>query len=243
MSADVLSSGAPALADCAGQCHPTISTMPTNDSPDDTLAAALARLGIELPGEHVEQLDRYCRRLWDWNERVNLTRHTDYEKFVRRDVVDAVQIEPFLESGERILDVGTGGGLPGVLLAVIRPDLQVTLCDSVAKKARAVQAIVEEAGLAIPVRHSAAQDLVDSARFDTLVIRAVAPLPKLLTWFKPHWDSFGRLVLIKGPSWVEERAAARERRLFQGLRLAKLATYPLAGTDSESVILEIRPRE
>ena len=218
-------------------------SMPSTDSSDDTLAAALARHGIELPTEQVEQLDRYCRRLWEWNERLNLTRHTDYEKFVRRDVVDAVQIEPFLESGERILDVGTGGGLPGALLAVIRPDLQVTLCDSVAKKARAVQAIVDEADLAIPVRHAAAQDLVEKGKFDTLVIRAVAPLAKLLTWFNPHWDSFGRLLLVKGPAWVEERAAARERRLLQGLRLSKLATYPLAGSDSESVILEIRPRE
>jgi 16S rRNA (guanine527-N7)-methyltransferase len=217
--------------------------MPSAEPLDDSLAAALARHGIELPAEQVEQLDRYCRRLWDWNERLNLTRHTDYDKFVRRDVVDAVQIEPFLESGERVLDVGTGGGLPGVLLAIIRPDLQVTLCDSVAKKARAVQAIVDEAGLRIPVRHAPAQDLAATGKFDTLVVRAVAPLAKLLTWFNPHWDSFRRLLLIKGPSWVEERAAARERRLLHDLRLSKLATYPLAGTDSESVILEIRPRE
>ena len=106
-----------------------------------------------------------------------------------------------------------------------------------------MQAIVDEAGLRIPVRHAPAQDLAATGKFDTLVVRAVAPLAKLLTWFNPHWDSFRRLLLIKGPSWVEERAAARERRLLHDLRLSKLATYPLAGTDSESVILEIRPRE
>lgn len=217
--------------------------MASADPTADTLSAALARHGIELPDDQVAAIDRYCRRLWDWNERLNLTRHTDYEKFVRRDVIDAVELERFMESGERVLDVGTGGGLPGVLLAIMRPDLDMTLSDSVAKKARAVEAIVKEAGLAIPVRHSAAQDLLTSEQFDTLVVRAVAQLPKLLTWFKPHWDSFRRLVLIKGPSWVEERAAARERRLLHGLRLSKLTTYPLAGTDSESVILEIRPRD
>ncbi|HEV3416026.1 MAG TPA: 16S rRNA (guanine(527)-N(7))-methyltransferase RsmG [Pirellulales bacterium] len=217
--------------------------MSSSDPAADTLTAALARHGIELPEDQIAQLDRFCLRLWDWNERLNLTRHTDYEKFVRRDVIDAIQLESFLESGDRVLDVGSGGGLPGVLLAVIRPDLAVTLCDSVAKKARALEAIVKEAGLKITVRHAPGQNLLVDGKFETLVVRAVAPMAKLLTWFNPHWDSFGRLLLIKGPSWVEERAAARERRLLQGLRLSKLAAYPLAGTDSESVILEIRPRE
>jgi 16S rRNA (guanine527-N7)-methyltransferase len=217
--------------------------MSSIDPAADTLTAALARHEIELPEDQIAQLDRFCLRLWDWNQRLNLTRHTDYEKFVRRDVIDAVQLEPFLESGDRVLDVGSGGGLPGALLAVIRPDLAVTLCDSVAKKARAMEAIVKEAELKIAVRHSPAQNLLDDGKFDTLVVRAVAPMAKLLTWFNPHWNSFTRLLMIKGPSWVEERAAARERRLMQGLRLSKLAAYPLAGTDSESVILEIRPRE
>ena len=217
--------------------------MSTHDPSADTLPAALARHGISLPDDQIAALDRFCRRLWDWNERLNLTRHTDYEKFVRRDVIDAVHLEPFLDSGERVLDVGTGGGLPGALLAILRPDLEVTLCDSVAKKARAVKGIVREAGVTARVRHAAAQDLLKSEEFDTLIVRAVAPIAKLLTWFNPHWDAFRRLVLIKGPSWVEERAAARERRLMTGLRLSKLDTYPLPGTDSESVILEIRPRE
>ncbi len=217
-----------------------MSAEPPNPDPD-SLVAALGRHGIELPEDQVAAIDAYCRRLWDWNERLNLTRHTDYEKFVRRDVIDAMQLEPFLESGERVLDVGTGGGLPGVLLAILRPDLEVTLCDSVAKKAKAVEQIVAEAGQKIPVVHAPAQELVARQRFDTLAVRAVAPLPKLLSWFNPHWDEFGRLLLTKGPSWVEERGAARHHHLMQGLRLSKLATYPLAGTDSESVILEIRP--
>jgi 16S rRNA (guanine527-N7)-methyltransferase len=218
--------------------------MSSPDPAADTLPAALARHGIALPDDQVAALDRFCRRLWDWNERLNLTRHTDYEKFVRRDVIDAVHLERILDSGEHVLDVGTGGGLPGALLAILRPDLEVTLSDSVAKKARAVEAIVSEAGIRARVRHAAAQDLLKNGEeFDTLVVRAVAPMAKLLTWFNPHWDSFRRLVLVKGPSWVEERADARERRLIKGLRLSKLDSYPLPGTESESAILEIRPRE
>ena len=120
-----------------------------------------------------------AKRLWDWNSRLNLTRHTDYEKFVARDVVDSQWLERFLESGESVLDVGTGGGVPGVVLAILRPDLDVALCDSVAKKARAVAGIIDEMGLKIPVHHAPAQELIQRQRFDTLVMRAVAPLSKI----------------------------------------------------------------
>lgn len=207
----------------------------------DSLAAVLARHGTELDEDPVELLDQYVRALWSWNEKLNLTRHTDYEKFVSRDVVDSQWLERFLDSAERVLDVGTGGGVPGVVLAILRPDLEVSLCESVAKKARAVEDIVRQLGLPIEVHHARAEELLKDHEYDTLVVRAVAPLDKLLTWFKPHWGALQRLLVLKGPAWVHERAAAQEKNLLRGVRLNVLATYPLPGTESESVVLEIRP--
>jgi 16S rRNA (guanine527-N7)-methyltransferase len=212
---------------------------PSNQSLTDTMASALDRHGVQLAAEQIASLQRYCQRLWNWNEKLNLTRHTTYEKFVARDVIDSLQLANLLQQGERVLDVGTGGGVPGAVIAVLRPDLKMALCDSVAKKAKAVEAIMREAGLRGKVHHGRAESLLESQRFDSLVIRAVAPLEKLLTWFKPRWENIGRLLIIKGPSWVEERGAARHKGLFHGLQLRKAASYPLAGTESESVILEI----
>jgi 16S rRNA (guanine527-N7)-methyltransferase len=178
-----------------------------------------------------------------WNERPNLTRHTDVEKFVSRDVADAVAIAPHLAAGEHVLDVGTGGGVPGVLLAILRPDLRVELCDSVGKRARAVREIVAEIGLTIPVHEGAAQPLVAAAaeagerggrpgRFDVLVVRAVAPLLKLL-----------RMLVVKGPRWEEEKGEARHRGFVKKVGVRRIAAWPIRGSDNESVLLEIKRRE
>lgn len=212
-----------------------------------TIAAECDRLGLVVAPDAMPRLAAYAASLWSWNERLNLTRHVDAEAFVSRDVADAAAIAPHLAHGERILDVGTGGGVPGVILAILRPDLQVELCDSVAKKARAVGEIVHAAGLAIPVHAAAAQAIVAGrpkgpGRFDTLVVRAVAPLGKLLGWFAPVIDSFGRMLVVKGPRWEEERDDARFRGLTKRITIRRLGSWPIRGRDHESVLLEVGPR-
>jgi 16S rRNA (guanine527-N7)-methyltransferase len=209
------------------------------------IAAESARLGLVLPAGSADRLAAYATSLWAWNERLNLTRHTDVERFVSRDIGDAAAIAEHVAHGERVLDVGTGGGVPGAILAILRPDLRVELCDSVAKKARAVGEIVREAGLTIPVHAAPAQEIVANRpaggdRFDTLVVRAVAPLAKLLGWFEPLTSAYGRLLVIKGPRWEAELAEAREKRLGRKVAIRRVASWPLRGTDNQSVLLEIR---
>lgn len=208
------------------------------------IAAECDRAGLAVDPEAAARLAAYATRLWAWNEKLNLTRHADVKKFVSRDVADAAAIAPHLATGERVLDVGTGGGVPGVILAILRPDLRVELCDSVGKKARAVRAIVEESGLSLPVHEAAGQAVVAArpATFDTLVIRAVAPLVKLLGWFEPIAASFGRLLVIKGPRWEEEKGEARHRGFVKKVTVRRLAAWPLPEGDNESVLLEVRRR-
>jgi len=210
--------------------------------PPDELQAALTEHRIELPAEQVQLLAEYSRLLWEWNEKLNLTRHTDYQKFVGRDLIDSLAFARFLASKEKILDVGTGGGVPGMILAILRPDLTIWLCDSVGKKAEAVADIVARLGLNVPVIHGRAQDLLGPSAYNSLVLRAVGRLKDVLKWFKPHWEHFDRLLLLKGPAWVEERAEARHHGLFGDLALRKLTAYPMPGTESESVLLQICPK-
>lgn len=207
----------------------------------DTLADALERFQLVVPQERVPMLDRYCRLLWEWNNKLNLTRHTTFEKFVSRDVCDSQQLAALLEPGEHVLDVGSGGGVPGMVLAILRPDLEVSLSECIGKKARALDAMIGELGLEVPVYPCRAEEVLLDMRFDAVVARAVGPLAKMLKWFEPHWDSMGRLLVVKGPKWVEERGEARHLGLMKKLNLRRAARYPLFGTDSKSVILKIWP--
>ena len=208
----------------------------------DSLSAALARHGIELPIEQVTALEEYCRVLWETNQRLNLTRHTDYETFVARDLVDSMQLAAMLRPGERVLDVGSGGGVPGIVLAILRSDVHVSLAESVGKKARALAEMIERLKLPVPVFEARAEHLLDDLGFDTLVARAVGPLWKICQWFAPHWESIGRMLVIKGPAWVKERGEARHRGMLRTLELRKAASYTPPGADAPSVILELWPK-
>jgi 16S rRNA (guanine527-N7)-methyltransferase len=204
------------------------------------LKEQLAAQKIPVADDQVEKLDLYRRLLWSWNERMNLTRHTTLEKFVGRDIVDSYELSKLLEQGERVLDVGTGGGVPGIAIAILRPDLVVNVCDSTQKKARAVEAIVSDLGMAVRVYPNRAEEVLEITTFDTLVARALAPLAKVLGWLAPRWDAFDRLLLIKGRAWIDERSEARQLGVMRGLQLRKAATYESPGSGAESVILSVQ---
>lgn len=199
-----------------------------------------ARYGIELPEAQLDLLERYCALLWDWNTRINLTRHTDYEKFVTRDLLDSLAFAEALEHEEQVVDVGSGGGVPGVVLAIVRPDLKITLSESIGKKAKVLDDVVARLGLGATVYHGRAEQLLQARKQHTLVIRAVARLTKLLQWFGPQWGRFQRMLILKGPSWVDERGEARHLGLLHGIELRKRKTYIIPGTDAESVLLELK---
>jgi 16S rRNA (guanine527-N7)-methyltransferase len=210
----------------------------------DALRKLLVAEGLEITDDQLESLDRYRRLLWSWNERLNLTRHTTLEKFVGRDIVDSHELSKLLRRGERVMDVGSGGGVPGVILAILRPDLSVSLSESTQKKARVLESMVAELALEAPVYATRAEEVLEINTFDTLVARGLASLPKVLIWLAPHWSAFDQLLLVKGPKWVDERNEARQQGLMKGLELRKAATYQTPLTGAESVILKIwRPNK
>jgi len=182
-----------------------------------TLEEALDKYSIELEPYQIEMLKDYCQLLWDWNKKLNLTRHTDFDRFVSRDILDTMQLADLIETGIEVLDFGSGGGVPGIPLSNM----------------------ITKLSLPVPVINARVEDLLNDLNYDVIVCRAVGPLWKMGLWLAPHWHLFGQLLAIKGPAWTEERKAARHRGTLQDVELRKLKSYPMIGTDSESVVLKM----
>lgn len=210
-----------------------------NHETTEAMQFALRKHSLSVDTDKVTLLDRYCQLLWKWNEKINLTRHTDVETFVTRDMIDTLQLAKHLEPQANLLDVGSGGGVPGIPLAVLRPDLHISLAESVGKKARVLETIVRKLKLDIPVHSKRAEDVLKKRKYDVLTIRAVASLRKLLFWFQQRTDSFGHILMIKGPRWTDERTEAESEGLMTGVACEVLDEYPTPGRDNNSVILKI----
>ena len=210
---------------------------------DPDFSAALEANEIQLEEDVARKLELYATTMWGLNESLNLTRHTSWDLFVSRDLRDCIQLAPLLGTGEEILDLGSGNGVPGIPLAILRPDVEVSLAESVAKRASALNEIIAELNLPVPVYGARGEDLLEDFRFTTIVSRAVGSLVKFCRWVEPHWENVDRLLLIKGPRWVEERGEARHFGLLNGLDLRRVASYPLgdAEEEREGVILQISP--
>lgn len=207
---------------------------------NESLERELARLQLELPDDHVGRLSDYASQLWDHNSRLNLTRHTDFRTFAQRDVLDSVKLSSLLQPSEAVIDFGSGGGVPGLLITILRPDLKVTLVECVTKKVRVLEQMVSALDLPVEVVDDRIEKVLGERDCDTLTARAVGPLQKMLPWFRGKWDAFGRMLLVKGPRWTEERKDAEQKGLLEEVSLACVLSYPMPGRDSESVVLELR---
>lgn len=215
--------------------------MPPLDESQE-LIETLQRFQLQVPQAAIGPLDRFRQALWDVNLHINLTRHDTFESFVGRDVMDALKLAELLSPRERVLDVGSGGGVPGVLVAILRPDLEVICSEAVGKKAGALREILDRTGISLEVQAVRAERLLKDRQFETVTARAVGPMQRLLSWFQPYWHQIGRMLLIKGPGWVEERGTARHLGLLRDLDLRRVSDYDSPHNRARNVILQIQPK-
>ncbi len=194
-------------------------------TPQDQLAAGVAALGLSLPsGAEAKMLD-YLALLEKWNKVYNLTAVRDVGRMVSHHLLDSLAAVRFFSAGS-VLDVGSGGGLPGIPLAITRPELQVTLIDSIAKKTAFLLQAKTELGLPnLQVVTSRVEDYTPDAGFDFIISRAFSDLREQVTLTRHLLKPAGHWLAMKGllpheeiaslPAWV--RVSANHTLTVPGL--------------------------
>jgi 16S rRNA (guanine527-N7)-methyltransferase len=188
------------------------------------------------------QLSRYLDLLIEANQRMNLTRITDRAAAEVGHVGDALTLLPYLPEGAfRLADVGSGGGVPGIPLAIARPDASISLIESTAKKAKFLAETAQALGLAnVKVRAERAEEAgLRPVResFDVVTVRAVGVMAWLVEWCLPLAKVGGTVLAMKGPKIAEELpAAVRTIRILGG---GEPVIHPvqLPGTDGHVIVV------
>lgn len=177
----------------------------------DLLDRAAKDVGVELTEEKYNKFISYMRLLQEWNEKINLTAITEDEEIIKKHFIDSIKAfkrEEFKNS-KNMIDVGTGAGFPGIPIAIINPNIKVTLLDSLNKRVNFLNTVIEKLELKnIVTVHSRAEDGARNKmyreQFDLATSRAVANMSVLSEYCLPYVKVGGRLIALKGPSVSEE---------------------------------------
>ena len=162
------------------------------------LVSGLESLNLSLSDHQIEQLLDFIKLIEKWNKAYNLTAIRDREAMVHLHLLDSLAIVPFIE-GKRVIDIGTGAGLPGIVLAIYFPEIEFMLLDSNAKKTRFVQQAILELKLNnVSVCHNRVEHYHPEKPFDTVITRAFAGLSDIVELTAHLLGKDGVLLAMKG---------------------------------------------
>ncbi len=162
------------------------------------LKAGAQALGVELSAHHVQSLVRYAQLLIEWNRQINVTAVTEPSEIVSKHFVDSLAIQPLIGTARTLVDVGSGGGFPGLVLALLNPSLQVTCVESIHKKIAFLRAVSRELKLNTRCLAVRLEALNEPAGFDLVVSRATFDPPEWVERGAPLVAPGGRLVAMLG---------------------------------------------
>lgn len=172
----------------------------------------LSPLRPDLSSAQLDQFESYYAMLADWNTRVNLTAITEPEDVAKKHFLDSLAAAPYLKANAAVADVGTGAGFPGLPLLILRPDLKLTLIDSLQKRLVFLEAVLKELKLSAELVHARAEDAGQNPKyrekFDAALTRAVSGLPVLCELTLPLVKVGGVSIAYKGDS-AEELSASK----------------------------------
>lgn len=207
----------------------------------NNLTSWLHNIGVQLSADQSRLLAIYLDELWEWNRKVNLTGVSSREQIIKELLIDSLVPSAFLPDEGRLLDLGSGAGMPAIPLKICKPGLTMDLVEANSKKAIFVKQVIRLTGLTqirvIRGRIEHSHDLLHPEGYHVITARALAHLSQVLAWCGPHLITGGKVVAFLGKDYnqiLKESSDVIER---YGLSLLMTMPYILPGKEFERNIL------
>lgn len=208
---------------------------------------ASLEVGLDLTEKQYNQFITYMKLLQEWNEKINLTAITEDEEVIKKHFIDCIKAfkSNAVQNAKNIIDVGTGAGFPGLPIAIMNPDINVTLLDSLNKRINFLNTVVAQLGLKnVTTIHSRAEDGARKPElrenFDVATSRAVANMAVLSEFCLPYVRLNGYFVALKGPAIEDELKEGQKAITTLGGNLENIIEVNIEESDLKHNIVEIK---
>ena len=213
------------------------------DFPIDFIAFECEKFGLIIDETTKTQMKTYCELLISWNQKTNLTTIVEPNEIAEKHFLDSLLLLKHLNipKGASLIDVGTGAGFPGMMLKLVRPDLNITLLDSLNKRLIFLSEVCSALNIDISLIHSRAEDAGlhpdFREKFEFATSRAVSSLPALSEYCLPLVKKGGEMIALKGPAPTAELISSANALKMLGGETSKVIEYSLPRGDGRSIII------
>ena len=200
-------------------------------------------IGVDLNELQINQMYKYMNLMLEWNEKINLTAITEQEEIIQKHFIDSLTIAKYIDKNAKIIDVGTGAGFPGIPLKIVREDLDITLLDSLNKRIKFLDEVINELELKdIKTAHARVEEFGKNKEyresFDYAISRAVANLGTLSEYMLPLVKKCGKCICMKGLNVETELNESKKAIEVLGGTITKVDSFNLPFSDiSRNVII------
>lgn len=195
---------------------------------------------LSLDEKMFDRLRIYAEMLVEWNEKINLTAITEPKEIAVKHFLDCMMIFKYADipSSASVIDVGTGAGFPGVVMKIVRPDIKLTLLDSLAKRITFLEELCKTLELEVTTVHSRAEDVPNGLResFDIATARAVANMRVLSEYCMPYVKVGGRFIALKGAAAQDELTQAENAIKVLGGKFEAINTFEIENAGARGII-------
>ena len=205
----------------------------------------LNEFDIKINDEQIKSFEKYMNLLLEWNEKINLTAITQPEEVKLKHFVDSLTVLKYINDDDKVIDIGTGAGFPGIPLKIMNENTKITLLDSLNKRINFLNIVIETLNLRnIQAIHGRAEEIARNKlyreKYDVAVSRAVANLSTLTEYMLPFVKVGGKCICMKGANVNEELEKAQNAIKELGGEIERVDNFYLSDNDNERNIIVIK---